>query len=123
MVTFYFLLIIASLSYAELIQHTVKFTDNYIPSTYANFTDLEDAVLAYRKAKGSEALKEIGQIFIKHNQVENYGLTLLHRHFPLKDNEILVESTNNKVAVTMPWRIDGKIFKRKITLLFIFVFV
>ncbi len=109
-----FLLTITLLGYAELVQHTAKFTDSYIPSTYANFATIEDAVLAYKKANGPKALNEIGQIFLKYKQAENFGLALLHRHFPLKDNEVLVESFNNEVAVTMPWRIDGKTIKGKI---------
>lgn len=116
MIKTFLLFNIILLGYAELVQQGAKFTDSYIPSTYANFTSLEDAVLAYKNVlvKEPNFLIEIGKIFLKFQQAEKFGLALLHKHFPLKDDEILVESVNKQFAVTMPWKIDGKILKHKI---------
>lgn len=39
-------------------------------------------------------LEEVRQVLLKHGQVERFGLSLLHSHFDLADDEVLLETTD-----------------------------
>lgn len=39
-------------------------------------------------------LEEIRGVLLKHGQAERFGLTLLHSHFDVADDEILLETTD-----------------------------
>ena len=44
-------------------------------------------------------LNEIKQVLEKHNAVDRFGVSLIHRHFELKEDEIVFETTNEEARV------------------------
>lgn len=42
----------------------------------------------------ADCLEEIRQVLARHNCLERFGLALLHNHFELADDEILLETTD-----------------------------
>ena len=40
----------------------------------------------------SEVMKDLTEVLRKHGALNRFGVTLLHSHFPVNDDEILVES-------------------------------
>ena len=72
----------------------------YSVEHYNSLPELGDAKQEFDAANVFNILyTEIGSIFIKHQVQDILGITLLHNHFPLDPNEMLV--TFNSVAV--PW--------------------
>jgi len=43
--------------------------------------------------------REIYEVFKKHNALSRYGVTLLHKHFDVANNEMLVETTDRTARV------------------------
>lgn len=43
-------------------------------------------------ANDEACLAEIRQVLAKHGALKRFGLTLLHSHFPITDDEVLVET-------------------------------
>lgn len=41
-------------------------------------------------------MDEIYQVLKKHNALKRFGVTLLHEHFDVADDEVLIELTNRK---------------------------
>ncbi|MCW3108646.1 MAG: hypothetical protein JWQ09_3152 [Segetibacter sp.] len=41
-------------------------------------------------------MDELYQVLKKHNALERFGITLLHEHFPIDDDEALIETTDSK---------------------------
>jgi len=39
-------------------------------------------------------VRELSEVLKKYGALERFGLTLLHRHFPFSDNELLLETTD-----------------------------
>jgi len=39
-------------------------------------------------------VNELVSVLRKHNALDRFGLTLLHQHFPISDDEVLVESVD-----------------------------
>lgn len=57
-------------------------------------------------------LRKIGQVFIKYEAQKEFGLSIIHRHFHLNSNEILVDvgKADGTVSIAAPWHFtrDGK---------------
>lgn len=51
-------------------------------------------------------LEEVRQVLARHGALERFGITLQHQHFDLKDDEVLVESTDveNRVQTIRPMK-------------------
>jgi hypothetical protein len=49
-------------------------------------------------------MEEIREVLLRRGCLQRFGLTLLHRHFPLGDDEVLVESVDvqNRVITQVP---------------------
>jgi hypothetical protein len=45
-------------------------------------------------ASDAACLGEIRAVLEKHNKLKKFGLTLIHSHFPIADDEVLVEKVN-----------------------------
>ncbi|MGA3203603.1 MAG: hypothetical protein ABSF12_14045 [Bryobacteraceae bacterium] len=45
-------------------------------------------------------MKEIREVLERHGALRRFGVCLLHEHFPLADDEILVESTDNDTRIS-----------------------
>jgi hypothetical protein len=41
-----------------------------------------------------DCMNEIRQVLVKYNKADRFGLTLLHKHFDLKDDEVLMERSD-----------------------------
>jgi hypothetical protein len=54
----------------------------------------------------SACLKEVGEILKKHGKLDRFGISLLHKHFNLAPNEVLVEYNNPgaRVLIIKPER-------------------
>ncbi|MCJ2121369.1 hypothetical protein [Methylobacterium sp. J-077] len=62
------------------------------PTQWANLPDIGDVP----KITDSDyaVLNEIKDVLAKHNALGRFGVNLLHRHFDIRDDEILVEYTD-----------------------------
>jgi len=58
-------------------------------NTLQNITDVEPVGEA-----DAECLEEVRRALEKHNCLERFGLTLLHSHFDLADDELMLETTD-----------------------------
>ena len=48
----------------------------------------------------NDCIRDIVQVLKKHNCLDRFGVTLLHKHFEIEDGEVLAE-TNNPVCRTL----------------------
>jgi hypothetical protein len=85
----------------------VSLNCTYTSSTYDGLLDIRESKLNFESINAKSFLPQLGNIFIKHNLEESYGLTLMHNHFPISSDEVLVESLNDDISVTVPWKIKG----------------
>jgi hypothetical protein len=44
--------------------------------------------------KDSEVLRQLREVLLKNNAIDRFGVTLIHKHFDLRENEHLVEFTD-----------------------------
>ncbi len=44
----------------------------------------------------TECLQELREVLKKYKQLDRFGITLLHKHFEIGDDEVLLETTNIK---------------------------
>ena len=67
------------------------------------FAELPDiSEVEPRSAKDDFLFQEVKDVLKKHNALSRFGLNLLHDHFPISDNEVLVESCDhNQRILTM----------------------
>jgi len=65
----------------------------------------------FREKNAEKAIENLGVLFSQHAVHDRYGLFMNHRHFNLKEGEILVETLNAKgnVSLALPWTVlqDG----------------
>jgi hypothetical protein len=56
--------------------------------------------------KDTEVLDAVREVLVQHGYCDRFGITLLHRHFPLADDEINVEATDeeSRVSTTKPYK-------------------
>lgn len=48
-----------------------------------------------------EVLNEIKSILVKHNYTDRFGVTLIHKHFDLAEDEVLMETTDEEARVSI----------------------
>ena len=72
----------------------------YNVQQYNSLPNIEDAGINLTSADIALLTTTIGQVFVKHGVQELFGITLLHNHFPLNADEILV----NIGSVAVPWK-------------------
>lgn len=68
-----------------------------LPTNFLSVSPLADIdnVIKYSEAD-KPLFEELYQVLKKHNAQERFGVTLLHSHFDLAENEVLLESTDKK---------------------------
>ena len=54
--------------------------------------DIDDA--APLNASDAACIEEIKAVLLKHNKIKKFGLTLIHSHFPIGEDEILLEKVS-----------------------------
>ena len=59
---------------------------------WSNLTDIADVPKISEEDK--EVLAAIRSVLVEHNALGRFGIHLLHKHFEVKEDEILVEYTN-----------------------------
>ncbi|KUJ11613.1 uncharacterized protein LY89DRAFT_674189 [Mollisia scopiformis] len=72
----------------------------YSAHHYNSLPDIMDASLNFKPTDATFLTTIIGQLFVKHQVQKHFGIILLHKHFPLDENEKLV----NCQAVAVPWK-------------------
>ena len=50
--------------------------------------------------KDAEVLSELREVLIRHGKTERFGVCLLHKHFDLRDDEVLMETTDERTRVS-----------------------
>jgi len=65
---------------------------NIQPTKWSNFPDV-DSVLEFSD-DDAHCLRELRDVLKKHDCLERFGITLLHTHFEIGEDEILLETTN-----------------------------
>jgi len=82
---------------------------NYDSKFYQTIPDLYPAITSFSNKNGKELITKFGNIFVKHHMYNKYSLIVVHRHFDLNPNEILVETFNSDytVRVALPWNVEG----------------
>jgi hypothetical protein len=61
-------------------------------STLTSLLDVRDVVPLDEDDRS--LLHDVADVLRKHNAIERFGLSLLHRHFPIGDDEVMLETTD-----------------------------
>lgn len=77
--------------------------DKFVATNRASHSPQIDEVDALSE-KDSAVIQEILDVLKKHGATERFGICLLHEHFPLQDDEVLLESSDikNRVLTVTP---------------------
>ncbi|KAL3472730.1 hypothetical protein BJX99DRAFT_262046 [Aspergillus californicus] len=76
----------------------------YTSQEFNNLPFLGASNKALEASSGREALfSDLKVLFARYGVIDRFGITLVHRHFDLNQNEVLVESN----GTTMPWTTTG----------------
>lgn len=72
------------------------------PMTWNDLADIDDVPAL--DEMDEQCLAEIKTVIQKHGKEDRFGVTLLHRHFAMADDELLVEHCDvaNRALVTRP---------------------
>lgn len=77
---------------------------SYSVEHYNSLPSIADAGISLQPADISLLTTMIGQVFVKHEVQNLFGIILLHNHFSLDENEILV----NIGSVAVPWKTTSR---------------
>ena len=53
-----------------------------------------------------ESLTELGDVICRHGLHQRVGVSLLHKHFEISENELVVREFDRNVSYIKPWNID-----------------
>lgn len=84
--------------------------NNYKPEAFNKVQLFHNAVESLKSIELKPTLKQLGELFVNHGVHEKYSLILVHRHFELKPNEIVIESSG-KITIAFPWILKGRMQK------------
>ena len=74
-----------------------------MPTQWAHLPDISD--VPQISEKDHKILSDLREVLQKHNATERFGVNLLHRHFDIGDDEILVEYTD-EIARTQTIKVE-----------------
>lgn len=74
---------------------------------YRNLPNIEDVTPIDDADRA--CLAEIRDVLVRHGRLDRFGVSLLHNHFPIGEDEVLVESCDD-VARTLTMAIQPKDF-------------
>ena len=94
---------------------TTTVTSPYSSTNFHSIEDLYPAATKFKDLKGPEWVYEVAKpLLVKHGLNKTFGVGMLHRHFDIDADQILVEFNN----ITLPWKskiaIDGEPGTKKI---------
>lgn len=82
------------------------------PNYFTSIPYISEALANYNHQSDIQnKMQSFGQVFVKHGVYKDFGLILVHRHFDLKEQEIIVESVSedNVYSSSVPWKVtQGK---------------
>jgi hypothetical protein len=61
---------------------------------YADLADIDD--VTPRSAADDTLFAELAAVLERHNALDRFGIVLLHSHFPVHDDEMLLETTDHQ---------------------------
>ena len=70
---------------------------NMSPMQWAPLKDIDD--VEPLNEKDTPVLKDLYAVLEKHGYLDRFGITLIHKHFEIADDEILLETTDEKNRV------------------------
>lgn len=77
----------------------------YSVSRFNKIPDLHHGTTSFHAKDGMKFVSEVfGPLVLKHGLEDQLGITILHRHFDLKEPEKLVEFNN----IALPWKNQGQ---------------
>ncbi len=85
----------------------VLMVGHYDPKTYEVLPLIQEAKDNFDSSANDSVITSLGNIFIEYNMQDKYALMLIHRHFPMESNEVLIEAFNDDISVTLPWKFQG----------------
>ena len=62
----------------------------YEPTVYNDLPSIRAAHTRFQIELNENDMKAIGEVFVRHNMHENFGITLMHRHLKLEPEERMV---------------------------------
>ncbi len=66
-------------------------------NTALAYADLPNVDSVKPRTKDDDPLfRELAEVLTRHNALDRFGITLLHTHFPIKEGEVLLETTNRE---------------------------
>lgn len=80
-------------------QKTIEIS-NYSSVTYDSLLEFQEA--KKNAATDSEKITELGDIICKYKLHEKIGLSLLHKHFDMSSDKVLLRNIKENVALTCP---------------------
>ncbi|ODM24097.1 hypothetical protein SI65_01687 [Aspergillus cristatus] len=76
----------------------------YAVDTFNKFSSPSNANTQFLKEDGQVLLETLlREFFTRHQMTQTFGLSLLHRHFGLKEHEALVDAN----STSTPWDLRG----------------
>ena len=81
------------------VQESVSESESRVVSYSAElYNEMLDYKIAREYAFEYDHIRELGDIFMKHEMNDTFGLCLLHNHFHLEQDEILIEIVSNDTS-------------------------
>lgn len=83
-----------------------------LDSTFFNtIPDLCAAAHSLSENQVKAKLIQLGKMFIKHQVSKEFGLVMIHRHFDISENEMVIETLNDQKlhSVSSPWIYNSRI--------------
>lgn len=62
---------------------------NISPMQWMPLKDIDE--VAPLNDNDTECLKEIRDVLLRHNKIDRFGVALIHKHFDMQDDEVLME--------------------------------
>jgi hypothetical protein len=72
---------------------------SYEPSVYNDLNASTDRVLLF---EAMHELPQLGEVILRYGMQDDVGINFLHKHFPLSENERLVETIQSDCTITHP---------------------
>jgi len=73
----------------------------YVPAAYDSLPSLHHAAKLLDENAKKHLFEDIRQLFLDNNVYDKYGVSLLHKHFPINETERLVDCRHTSAAWTV----------------------